>query len=108
MDMQELYLKNQKYRRDVARFKAYTDGLPNVPFALPGNAVLAVRADGAKSQGVALTYGDRQISAPAMADGQIRIMGWFEKGKTVEASAGYTLLLWAGMGQFVVIGADGT
>lgn len=107
MDMQELYLKNQKYRRDVARFKANTDGEQAAAFALPGNAVLAVRADGAKSQGVAMTYAGRSISAPAMADGQIRIMGWFEKDKSVKAEAGYTLMLWTGMNRYVVIGSTG-
>ena len=97
--------RRRKHRQAVSAFGPNMGGASD-PFQLPANANLYVRSNSIVAAGTtALTAGDRTIKVPALRANQVRCLGWFERGVTVEVQGGLALLIDMGLGRYEAVGA---
>lgn len=52
-----------------------------------------------------MKIGDREVSVPAMGEGQIRSLGWVEAGQVIEPVGDFELMVDTGLGQYKKLGA---
>lgn len=76
------------------------------PFKLPVGVRLFARSIVPTSETLpALNAGDRVISVPALRAGQVRELGWFDAGVTVEPAGDFEILFDGGLGRYIKMGA---
>lgn len=96
--------KRQKQRRGISALGK----LDSIEFPYTAKTGLRVFArSSSATSGIlpAMKIGDREVSVPAMGEGQIRSLGWVEAGQVIEPVGDFELMVDTGLGQYKKLGA---